>query len=541
MKQKNTLVKNASILMIASIISRVIGLLYRRPLGATLGSVGMGYYGVASNLYSILLLIYSYSIPMAISKIVSEKNALGQYRNAHKTFLGAMIYAVIVGGVTALICWFGGRFLLPANQPNALPALRALAPTIFLSAILGVFRGYFQAHKSMTPTSISQILEQIMNALVSVIAAVVLIRTMAPEGGANAAIFGAMGGTIGTGAGVAVVLIVMLYVFRINRGFFRRRRNRDIHSTEESYGDIFKDIILMITPIIFTSFIYNCSAYLNTYVYSSIQGLHGIDSELIMAAYGEYSNYYIPMIGIPLALASAGTSAMMPEVSESYAVGDRREVNRKSNETIRLSMFVCIPCMIGLTVLAYPIMGVLFPASSDLAAKLLMFGSIFVVTDSFSIVTGGVLQSIGQQKTALINSAVSLGGNLASLALLLALFPQLDVYAVMISNILFTVVCCVLNTLSLRKYLRFRMEIRKTYIEPLIASAVMGAVAFALYSLIASVTKRPSIGLFVSIIAAIFVYLIIYVKISHTGEAEMRKYPMGGMAVRVLKKIRVYR
>ncbi|MCF0146550.1 MAG: polysaccharide biosynthesis protein [Eubacterium sp.] len=541
MKQKNTLVKNASILMIASIISRVIGLLYRRPLGATLGSVGMGYYGVASNLYSILLLISSYSIPMAISKIVSEKNALGQYRNAHKTFLGAMIYAVIVGGVTALICWFGGRFLLPANQPNALPALRALAPTIFLSAILGVFRGYFQAHKSMTPTSISQILEQIMNALVSVIAAVVLIRTMAPEGGANAAIFGAMGGTIGTGAGVAVGLIFMLYVFRINRGFFRRRRKRDIHSTEESYGDIFKDIILMITPIIFTSFIYNCSAYLNTYVYSSIQGLHGIDSELIMAAYGEYSNYYIPMIGIPLALASAGTSAMMPEVSESYAVGDRREVNRKSNETIRLSMFVCIPCMIGLTVLAYPIMGVLFPASSDLAAKLLMFGSIFVVTDSFSIVTGGVLQSIGQQKTALINSAVSLGVNMASLALLLALFPQLDVYAVMISNILFTVVCCVLNTLSLRKYLRFRMEIRKTYIEPLIASAVMGAVAFALYSLIASVTKRPSIGLFVSIIAAIFVYLIIYVKISHTGEAEMRKYPMGGMAVRVLKKIRVYR
>ena len=130
--KKSNLVKNASILMVASIVSRIIGLLYRRPLAATIGSVGMGYYGFASGLYSILLLISSYSIPMAISKIVAEKNAKREYKSAYKTFRGALLYAVIVGGMTALICWFGGRFLLPANQQNALPALRALAPTIFL-------------------------------------------------------------------------------------------------------------------------------------------------------------------------------------------------------------------------------------------------------------------------------------------------------------------------------------------------------------------------------------------------------------------------
>ncbi len=166
-QRKHSLVKNASILMTASIISRIIGLLYRRPLGTVLGSVGLGYYGYASNLYAILLLISSYSIPMAVSKMVSERLALGQYKGAQKVFRGALLYAIVVGGITALIAFFLGGYLLPANQQNALPALRVLGPTIFFSAILGVFRGYFQAHQTMTPTSISQIAEQLINAVVS--------------------------------------------------------------------------------------------------------------------------------------------------------------------------------------------------------------------------------------------------------------------------------------------------------------------------------------------------------------------------------------
>lgn len=170
-KKKNTLLRNTSILMAATIISRVIGLLYRSPLGETIGNEGLGYYSTASNLYTILLLISSYSIPMAVSKIVSERLALKEYRNAHRVFHGALIYAVIVGGIAALVAFFGGKFLLPYNQQNALLALRVLAPTIFFSAVLGVLRGYFQAHSTMMPTSISQIIEQVFNAAFSIGAA----------------------------------------------------------------------------------------------------------------------------------------------------------------------------------------------------------------------------------------------------------------------------------------------------------------------------------------------------------------------------------
>ena len=234
MSRKNSLIKNASILMVASIISRIIGLIYRRPLGAVLGTVGLGYYGYASNLYSILLLISSYSIPMAVSKVVSERLALRQYKNARKVFRGALMYAVLVGGVTALIAFFGGSVLLPANQQNAVPALQVLAPTIFLSAILGVFRGYFQAHHTMTPTSISQVAEQIVNAVVSVLAAWLLIVNLAPGGGTEAAIYGSVGGTLGTGAGVLTGLLFMVFVYMLNRPVFRRQAGRDRHRQEES-------------------------------------------------------------------------------------------------------------------------------------------------------------------------------------------------------------------------------------------------------------------------------------------------------------------
>lgn len=171
MNQKNNLVKNASFLMIAAMISKVIGLLYKSPLSNIIGSLGMGYTSLAQNAYMILLMIASFSIPQAVSKLISERIALKDYRNAHKFFKGAMIYAMVIGGVVGLFCLFGAGLIIPQNQKDAIPALQILAPTIFLSGILGVFRGYFQAYRNMMPTSISQIIEQIFNAAVSLLAA----------------------------------------------------------------------------------------------------------------------------------------------------------------------------------------------------------------------------------------------------------------------------------------------------------------------------------------------------------------------------------
>ncbi len=515
-KKKNTLLRNTSILMAATIISRVIGLLYRSPLGETIGNEGLGYYSTASNLYTILLLISSYSIPMAVSKIVSERLALKEYRNAHRVFHGALIYAVIVGGIAALVAFFGGKFLLPYNQQNALLALRVLAPTIFFSAI------------------------QVFNAAFSIGAAWFFIQQFATNDTEHAK-FGAAGGTLGTGAGVLAGLCFMLIVYGVNRKTILRKAARDTRHREESYREIFQVLFLMVTPVIFTTFIYNCNAYLDNYLFFTILGWHGENQKALNAAYGEFSNYYVTLINVPLAMASASASAMMPEVSSCYATGDLDEANDKILETIRLTMFISIPAAVGLGVLAFPITGVLFPSSSSLSGRLLMMGAVSVVFSALSTITNSVLQSIGQQKKALHNAAISLGMDLVVLALILAVFPRTNIYAVVFAGILFSLSMCVLNNLSIRKHLNFRNEFKNTYVKPLIAAAIMGVVTWVVYYGLFAITKRPSICMLIAILIAIVVYLIAFVVVTGTTEAEMRRMPMGTKLVKVLRILRIYR
>ena len=151
MSQKNNLVRNASFLMNALSQSKIIGLLYKSPLSSIVGNMGMGYISLAQNAYMILLMIASFSIPQAVSKLIAERVALRDYRNAQKIFRGAMIYAAVVGGVVALICLFGARFIIPSNQPNAVLALQILSPTIFLSGSWAYTEGTFRRIRICCP------------------------------------------------------------------------------------------------------------------------------------------------------------------------------------------------------------------------------------------------------------------------------------------------------------------------------------------------------------------------------------------------------
>ena len=536
---KNTFVKNASFLMMATLISRVIGLLYKSPLGVIVGNEGMGYYGFANNVYVILLLISSYSIPMAVSKVISERLALKQYRNAQKVFYGALIYGAVVGGLAALVAFFFGKYLLPANQPNALPALRILAPTIFLSAILGVLRGYFQAHDTMLPTSISQVLEQIANAVVSVAAAWLLISSFATDE-ETTAIWGAAGGTLGTGAGVAAGLIFMLFVYLLNRKTIRRQVARDRHTQEESYGQVFKIIILMVTPIIFNTFVYNASSYLDSILFSNIMGHARMDARLISEQWGEYSNYYVSLINIPLALSSATSSAMMPEISSLYATGSYEKANGKINEGTRLTMFLCIPAAVGLSVLAFPIVKTLFPESGDLSGQLLAAGSVSVIFSALSTITNGVLQAIGKPKIPLRNAAISLALNLAVVAVVTFLFPQAGIFSVLAATIVFALSMCFLNAMSLRKYLGHKNDFRNDYLKPLAASAGMGVVAWVAYYGLHLLVPVRILCLGVAILLAVPVYLILFVKITGVTEEQMRRFPMGSYVVKVLRPLKIF-
>ena len=512
MTQKNNLLRNASFLMIAALISKVIGLLYKSPLSEIVGEIGIGYYGLAQNAYLILLMIASFSIPQAVSKVIAERLAFKEYKNAQKFFRGALIYTMILSGASALFCLFGAKYMIPSNQPGATLALQLLAPTIFLSGILGVYRGYFQAHSNMLPTSLSQIIEQILNAAVSIGAAWLFIHFFSDGTKEGIAKWGAAGGTVGTGAGVLIALLFMAAAYEVNRKQIARHVRADQTGKEDSYREIFRVLFLIVTPIIFSSFIYNINGYINGVMYSELAGRQGVNSEVVSTLYGEYSVYFLTIINIPLTLAGAAPTSMIPEVSALYAQHRRKAARRKIDEATQLSMFISIPAAVGLAVLAYPITRLLFPNTNGTAGTLLLIGAVTIIFNTNSNVSNGVLQGIGKANLPMWNAAIALVINVGLLVALLQL-TSLGIYAVLVATIVYSIVICILNDISMKKYIHYKNPWGTVYLCPLLASIPMGVAAGGIYYLLELVTGSNLISLLFAIAIGGMIYLSFYTTI----------------------------
>lgn len=512
MTQKNNLLRNASFLMIAALISKVIGLLYKSPLSEIVGEIGIGYYGLAQNAYLILLMIASFSIPQAVSKVIAERLAFKEYKNAQKFFRGALIYTMILSGASALFCLFGAKYMIPSNQPGATLALQVLAPTIFLSGILGVYRGHFQAHSNMLPTSLSQIIEQILNAAVSIGAAWLFIHFFSDGTKEGIAKWGAAGGTVGTGAGVLIALLFMAAAYEVNRKQIARHVRADQTGKEDSYREIFRVLFLIVTPIIFSSFIYNINGYINGVMYSELAGRQGVNSEVVSTLYGEYSVYFLTIINIPLTLAGAAPTSMIPEVSALYAQHRRKAARRKIDEATQLSMFISIPAAVGLAVLAYPITRLLFPNTNGTAGTLLLIGAVTIIFNTNSNVSNGVLQGIGKANLPMWNAAIALVINVGLLVALLQL-TSLGIYAVLVATIVYSIVICILNDISMKKYIHYKNPWGTVYLCPLLASIPMGVAAGGIYYLLELVTGSNLISLLFAIAIGGMIYLSFYTTI----------------------------
>ena len=535
-KNDNTLVKNASFLMVAALISKIIGMLYKSPLSSTLGSNSYAMFSYAQNIYFILLMIASFSIPQAVSKIMAEKIAFKRYKDAQKVFKCALIYVSLAGGAVALLCYFGAPILVPDSMSGARLPLRMLAPTIFLSGILGVFRGYFQAYRNMMPTSISQIIEQVFNAAVSLLAAWGFINAFSDGTENSIAKWGAAGSTVGTGAGVVTALAFMLLVYGVNRRKILHRVEKDHRHQEESYKEIFRVIILVVSPIILSAFVYNVNAYINGYLFSDILGRRGGDAAQIGILYAEYATYFMTIINIPLTLSSTAPTSMIPEVSALYATGDIEATRECIDQTVQLSMVVSAPCAMGLAVLAQPIVFLLYGNSTGLAANLLILGSFSILLNGMSNISNGVLQAIGQQRIPVITAAIALVVDIVVVVVLL-FTTNLGVYALLIAMVIYSVVVCVLNDRAMKKYLQYKNPWKEGYLYPILASVPMGIVAGCICYGLNIFVKSNFICLIVSIPVAAVVYLFAYLIISKPSESQLRRIPGGSYLIRIAEKL----
>ena len=543
---ESNFVVQGSILAIASIVVRIIGIAYRIPMINIIGDEGMGYYGTAFNVYNIALLLSSYSLPLAVSKMVSVRLARKQYRNSVRILRAALVYATVVGALAAAVIWFGADFFAREVffMPYAAFALKTLAPTVWIMAYLGVFRGYYQGQGTMVPTALSQVFEQIVNAIVSVAAGswlfnqaikVEILRGESGSGYSNS--WGAAGGTIGTGAGAFTALVFLLLLFAAYQRTIRKKVRRDRSGSLESYGTITKILFFTVVPVVVSSAIYNVNSVLDNgllaYNFKSL----GMEEEFI-SQWGVYTGKYHLLINVPMAVSNALSSSLIPSVSRAVATGDRRMVNKKVAAAIRFSLLIAIPSAVGLTVLAGPVNNLLFSGDNDLAVQMTLYGSIAVVFYSVSTVTNAILQGIDRMRLPIVHALTALVLHLAAMEVMVLVF-HMGIFSMVFANILFAVIMCFLNHRSIRKILGYRQEVKKTILLPAAASAVMGAAAVGVYKLIHLGIQSNAVCTLGAVAAAVAVYGVLLVKLGCLDEDELHQMPGGTRLLQVFRKLRL--
>lgn len=522
---------------------RLIGMLYRIPMANILGDEGSGYYGAAFSIYSILLIVSSYSLPTAVSKMVAAKNARKEYRNSSRILKAALFYGTVAGGIGAAVLWFGADFFATRslNLPYTRYALKSLAPTIWVIAYLGVFRGYFQGLGTMIPTALSQILEQVVNAVVSLMAAERLfqagLRTNLVHGATEYSYaLGAAGGTIGTGVGAVAALVFLIFLMASYRPIMKRRIKRDQTRRRENYGEISAVLLMTVLPIVFSSVAYNVSTVIDNSIFTKGMTRLGMESSEIAAALGIYINKYSLLYGIPVAISNSLASSLIPALSRAVAERNREQIKSRVSMVIRFSMVIAIPATVGLTVLAGPVCNLLFNRTDNTSLiRMVMYGSLAVVFYSLSTVTNAVLQGINHMDRPLKNALISLVLHVAALCVMLFVF-KMGIYSVVYSNILFALFMCILNGIYIGRYLHYRQEVMKTFLLPTAAAGIMGGAAYGVYSLVHMTVKSNLIGVILAIAAAVAVYGALLLKLRCVDEAELSGMPGGRKLVRIAQK-----
>lgn len=544
-EKKNTSVnfaKQATILAAAGIISKVIGMIYNIPMANLLGSVGNGYYGHAQTIYAFILLLASYSIPTAVSKIMAEYIEKKEFKNVKRIFRGSLLYVAVVGAAVSAFTYFAAPLLV---DMYTVPALRVLVPTVFLSGFLSVYRGYFQAYGDMVPTSVSQIIEQIFNAVFSIAATVAFINIAASKS-ADTQIYGAAGGTFGTGVGVLSGLVFMLILFGLKKKNLNKKISEDKTKKELSYGEVIKLLLTIATPIIISAAIYNINVPLDMSIYDKVLNLKKVDADIINGQYGLYNRYYLVLANIPIAVAAAIASAVIPGVSSTHAVGNKVECNKKISQSMKLTMTLTAPCAVGLAVLGRQIVSLVYYSLNaddvSMVGNLLIFGGFSILLYGISSVLNGVLQGIGKVNVPVISSFVALILHLIVLVPMLLL--GFGAYSLIAATAFYAIVVVIMNYRVVKKELGYKMEWKTIVVVPVICAAIMGAFAFGSYYLFrliignhASDFMSNACATLASIVLAALVYFISLIKIGGYTREDLMSFPKGGLLVKIAVKL----
>ena len=527
--KKGSFIIQASVLAAASLIVRFIGFLYRLPLTALIGDRGNAIYSAGYYIYTFLLILSSAGLPAAISRLVSTRIAKGEYRNAQKIFRVSMIFAGAAGAIGMLVLFFFAEPIAKmVDSPNSVYCLQTLAPTLLIVGVMSVYRGYLQGMNIMTPTAVSQIFEQVFNAVFSVYLAWVLVKQSIP--------LGAAGGTAGTGIGaLAGLIVVMIFYNRMKPEIRHNMRIEEKGIYQETTGEAFKKLVVTAFPIIAGTAVFSMTNLIDMkMVMSGLMSSGAFTEAEAEVLYGQLSGKYVTLTTFPVSISSAMATAAIPNIAMAVTVGNKKEVKRKINTALKLAMIISIPAAVGIGVLGDQILRMLFPSYPE-GGVLLKVGAISIAFLSFCQIVTGVLQGIGKIQVPVIGALL---GAVVKIALnwILIRIPSINVVGAVISTDVCYLVASIFNVIMLMRYTKTRVNFSGVLIKPTIGSIIMGIGCVIAYKVI-SLVFGNTISTLLTIIVAVIIYLLVMIFIRGITEEDLLSIPKGRILVRVFKKI----
>ena len=535
--KKESFMQGVLAIMFSQVLIKILGLAYKLYLTNRegFGDEGNAIYGAGFQIYALLLTLSSIGVPTAISKMVSERTALGDYRGAHRIFKIAFATFAAIGFAGTMILFLGAGYIsnYVLQIPEAEYTLIALSPSIFFVAIASVIRGYFNGMQNLSITAKSQTFEQVFKTVFTI----AVVEIIAIASGVNTTLMAA-GANLAT---TLAVLVSFMYLFKYyNRNkkeiWVQTNKSPIQGSSNESAKKVVKNIMAVSIPISLSSIISAINK--NIDAITVVRGLKTFLSESVAKVqYGILSGKVDTLIGLPLSFNIAFATALVPAVSSSIATGDKESITKRVSFSLLVTMLIGLPCTIGLCVFAEPILRLLFPNAPE-GGLILQIAAFTILFTVLAQTINGALQGLGK----IFVPAIALGaGVLVKLVLNLILvpIPTIGINGAAFSSVVCHIISFTIGFYVLRKCVKLDLGFVKFVLKPVMATFAMSVCSYVIYMQL-SLLMVEQLATVIALISAVVIYAVAVIVMKIFTKEDLNMLPYGQKIGAFLTKIGIY-